>query len=401
MLKDPIEIDIADLAYGGDGVGRLADGRACFVPFALPGERVRVRLVQEASRYARAACLEVLAPSPDRVPPTCPHAGACGGCHYQHLAYPVQLRWKHKQVVDVLARIGGLRDAVVEPIVAGPKPFGYRNKITLHGPGRPAFLDLDGHTRIPIARCPLAHDALNAALATDERHALGPDENLVLRCNAAGEVRGYTERHGRIIARANDNGATATPAPLTEHLKGLDIEYPATSFFQVNPALLELVLGELDARFATYGCDTLVDAYCGVGVFALTLARRVQRGIGIETDPAAVAAATANARQLSAGHLEFIRGSTDHRLDRVLQAGPAARTCLILDPPRAGCSDAALCAVTRNRPRRVLYVSCVPPILARDLKRLTAAGYRLTRLRPFDMFPQTVHIECLAELEWA
>ncbi|MFA5344211.1 MAG: class I SAM-dependent RNA methyltransferase [Kiritimatiellia bacterium] len=387
-----IELDITDLAYGGDGVGRT-EGRACFVPFTLPGERVRAHLTQETKRYARAEVVEVLSPSPERLQAPCPYFRACGGCRYQHLDYAAQVRWKHKQVAEILARIGGFRAPPLEPMIPSPHPYGYRNKIALHGPGHPAFLALNGRQRIPITRCLLAVEPINAILREQLPRTLAENELLVVRSNQAGEARWFTEREGRCTASDGKLGA------LTEKVLNQSYDYPLNSFFQVNPAILNQILTTAGLRFETLDCSTLVDAYCGVGVFVLALTRRNQRGIGIEVDTNAIAAARANAMRQGARRVKFIQGRTEARLERVLHESQANQTCLILDPPRAGCSAPVLAAVTSRKPRHILYLSCVPPILARDLKQLAQAGYRLVRVQAFDMFPQTAHIECLAELD--
>lgn len=387
-----IELDITDLAYGGDGVGRT-DGRACFVPFTLPGERVRVRLTQEAKRYARADAIKVLTPSPERIPAHCPHFRACGGCQYQHLDYTAQVRWKQKQVAEILARIGGFRDPAPELMIPSPHPYGYRNKITLHGPGQPAFLALNDRRPIPIARCPLATEPINAVLSEQLQRTLAEGEHLIIRSGQMGKVRWFTECAGRCAA------SDGKPDTLTEKVLDQSYDYPLNSFFQVNPEVLNRILVTAGAWCETFDCSTLVDAYCGVGVFVLALTRRNQRGIGIEVDDAAVAAAKANAARQEVHHVTFLRGRAETRLERVLRDLPAEHTCLVLDPPRAGCSAPVLHAVARHRPRHIMYLSCVPPILARDLKQLAQSGYRLVRVQPFDMFPQTAHIECLAELE--
>lgn len=388
-----IELEITDLAYGGDGVGRT-EGRACFVPFTLPGERVRAQLTQEAKRYARADLIEVLTPSPERVKPPCPQFSACGGCRYQHLDYAAQVRWKQKQVAEILTRIGGFRAPPLEPMIPSPRQYGYRNKITLHGPGQPAFLALNDRRRIPIARCPLATDPINAVLREQLQRTLAQGENLIIRSNRTGNAGWFTECAGRRTASDGKHGT------LTEKIIGQSYDYPLNSFFQVNPEILNQILTTVGMRLETFGCSTLVDAYCGVGVFVLALTSHSQRGIGIEVDAVAITAARTNAARQEAKHVTFLQGRTEARLERVLRDSPADHTCLILDPPRAGCSAPVLSAITRHRPRNLLYLSCVPPILARDLKQLEQSGYRLVRVQPFDMFPQTAHIECLAELEF-
>jgi len=387
-----IELDITDLAYGGDGVGRMA-GRVCFIPFTLPGERVRARLTQETKRYARAEVMDVLTPAPERVKPPCPYFRACGGCRYQHLDYAAQVRWKHKQVADILTRIGGFRAPPLEQMIPSPHPYGYRNKITLHGSGQPAFRALAGRRNITIARCPLAAEPINDILREQRQRALADNEHLVIRNNLAGAARWFTEIGGRRTASDGQSG------PITEKILNQPYDYPLTSFFQVNPEVLNQILTTAGMRLAAFGSATLIDAYCGVGVFVLALTRRHQRGIGIEVDRDAVAAAKANAARQAAQHVSFRQGRAETCLEQALRDAPAADTCLILDPPRTGCTDPVLRAVTRYWPRHLLYLSCVPPILARDLKLLTRSGYRLARVQPFDMFPQTAHIECLAELD--
>jgi len=185
---------------------------------------------------------------------------------------------------------------------------------------------------------------------------------------------------------------------MTDQILNQSYDYPLNSFFQVNPEVLNQILTTANMQFETLDCAMLVDAYCGVGVFVLALARRNQRGIGIEVDGGAITAARANAARQEAHHVTFLQGQAEVCLKRALRDLPADHTCLVLDPPRAGCSVPVLRAVTRHRPRHLLYLSCVPPILARDLKQLAQSGYRLVHVQPFDMFPQTAHIECLAEL---
>ena len=387
-----IELDITDLAYGGDGVGRT-DGRVCFVPFTLPGERVQAHLIQETKRYARANIAEVLIPAPDRIQPLCPYFRACGGCQYQHLDYASQIRWKQKQVADILARIGGFRAPPLEPMVPSPHPYGYRNKITLHGPGHPAFLALNDRRPIPIECCPLATEPINAVLREQLQRTLAGGEHLVIRSNQAGETRWFAECAGRRTA------SDGKPGTLTEKILGQSYDYPLNSFFQVNTEILNQILITAGSRFKACGCSTLVDAYCGVGVFVLALTSRNQRGIGIEVDNDAITAAKANAVRQAVSHVMFLQGPAEARLEQALRDSSASQTCLVLDPPRAGCSAPILRTITRHRPRHLLYLSCIPPILARDLKQLTQSGYRLVRVQSFDMFPQTAHIECLAELD--
>lgn len=385
-------VEITDLAYGGDGVGRMA-GRVCFVPFTLPGERVSVRLTQATKRYARAEVVDILTPAPERVQPPCPYFRVCGGCRYQHVDYAAQVRWKQKQVVDILTRIGQMRALPIAPMIPSPRAYGYRNKITLHGAGPPAFRALTGRHPVAIARCALAAEPINVILREQRLRTLAANEHLVIRSNRAGVARWFTETGGRPTA------TDGQPGVMTEKILNQFYDYPLTSFFQVNPEVLGQILAVAGKRAAPPGA-TLIDAYCGAGVCILALTGRDQRGIGIEIDSAAVAAAKTNAARQDARQVNFRHGRAETCLPQALRDTPAAETCLILDPPRAGCTEQVLRSVANYRPGRILYLSCVPPILARDLQRLTGSGYRLVRVQPFDMFPQTAHIECLAELEY-
>lgn len=401
MPDATLHLTIDDVAYGGSGVGRH-DGQVVFVPFTLPGERVEARLVRRAARYAMAAPVAVGDPSPQRVAPPCPYYGACGGCQYQHVAYPFQLTLKRKQVTDLLRRIGGLSVPAVEAVVASPHPYGYRNKITLHGPGSPAFLGGDGKTRVAILACPLALPAINDLMARERPMCLAAHEEWIIRCNAQGETRSLRVRreHASMRRRRAETPAPApADAPITERLLGRVFEIPLASFFQVNREVCAALLEQVRARLAADPCEVLIDAHCGVGVMVLSLADLVRRGVGIETDERAIQAARRNAVAQQSRHCRFVEGAVEHRLEGVLESVAAARTCVVLDPPRAGCAPSVLQTLLRWRPRLLLYVSCEPPILARDLKILTHGGYRLTRVTPFDMFPQTARLEVVAELQ--
>jgi 23S rRNA (uracil1939-C5)-methyltransferase len=393
-IGDMMELEIADVAFGGDGVARHPE-RVVFVPLVLTGERVEAKLTGITARFARADCRQVLVPSPSRVTPPCPYFGDCGGCRYQHADYPFQLQMKRKQVADILQRIGGIAAPPVESTIPSPVAYGYRNKLTLHGPGRPSFQRSSGGDLLPIESCALAGAAINRKLSELAESELEYDEDLIIRCDADGEV--FISRDGA----AQTNGtvpASSGPAIIRETLGGLNFQVPVRSFFQVNPGVHELLLAGVVRTFAEGACVNLVDAYCGVGVFALGLAGGAKNIIGIEYDPAAVSCAVENAKQLGCVQVRFRQGQVETALRPALRECSSAPTCVILDPPRAGCADRIIRLLLEERPRQVLYLSCAPPVLARDLKRLLAGGYELRRVAPFDMFPQTAHVEVLAEL---
>lgn len=404
------EVDVQSIAFGGDGVARLADGRAVFIPFTAPGDRARIRLVAVQPRFARAELVTLLSPGPDRVTPTCPLFGRCGGCRYQHLAPAAQAAIKRGQLRDSLRRVGGLQTLPeVEDTGHAPAAYGYRNKITLHplGPrGAPTgwgMVALDNTTILPVTACPLAHPDLNARLADLQagRYPLPqppsdqPDAPLVLRRAADGTVISMRD-----------------PAPtlLAERVLGHRVRVPAGSFFQVHPAMLDHLATWLRGALTPGPWDALVDGYCGAGVFSVALGDLIhQRIIGVESDAGGIHCAQLNADE--AGLLphasatgqrpaQFIAGDMARKLTKALrQLNPYPRLVVLLDPPRGGCEPAVLAALLAAAPPLILYVSCNPTTLARDLTHLAiGTRYQLTRLAAFDMFPHTAHLESVAVL---
>ncbi len=362
---------VGDLAFGGEGVVRV-EGFVVFVPFVAPGEEVELELVEVKKNFARGRLVRVVRPSPHRVEPRCRYFGACGGCQYQHLAYEEQLRLKHRQLRDLLERLGGLDPAVVAPVVPCPRPYGYRNRIMVRSQwSRPAqqrllgFLCHDSRLVVDVEECALAEPALNDQLR---------------------QVRaGPRPRSGAKVAL---------------RLPPEGWELPPDSFFQNNFALLPRLVETLRQALRAAGTRCLVDVFCGVGFFALELAEAVESFAGVELDRRAIAAARRNAaaRGLD-GRGEFVEGAAEVRLPELLQRFAAARTTVIVDPPRVGCAPPVRAALRAARPAQILYVSCHPATLARDLRELTAGGgYRLEQVVPLDMFPQTQHLECVADL---
>jgi len=377
-----VELDITTIAFGGDGVGRL-ENFVVFVPFVLAGERVEAEIVEVKRRYATADLVRVITPSPRRVEPACPYFMRCAGCQYQHAEYALQLELKRSQIRDVFQRIGGVSEPPIEPVVASPRPYAYRNKIVVHGPGKPGFWTMRGRSIIAIDRCPIARDEINARLAEISHDSL-ENVHLTLRANSAGKVWTFIE----------------PPAgeQIEETILGKTLSAPLGSFFQVNEDVISLALEHVRRAFTAAGCATLVDAYCGVGLFALLLADLANHCYGMEIDARAIAAANANAARLGLGNCDFYAGKTERLLFYTLRQCDLDQTCLVLDPPRSGCGRAVLKTLREQKPRKLLYVSCAPPMLARDVKELIKAGYTLEKVTPFDMFPQTAHCEAVAEL---
>lgn len=367
---DRIELTIHDLAFGGEGVGRVGEF-VVFVPFVCPGELVEVKITEIHKRYARGVLARILKPAPERVEPRCPYFGECGGCQYQHLDYASQLRWKHKQISDLFERVGGFPAGSVLPVLPCPEPYGYRNRILVRSQwNRPARkLDL-GYMRqdcglvCDIESCAIAEPALNDAIREWRRNP-PPKGGL------------------KTLLRIPPD----------------DWEVPEHSFFQNNFFALPALLDATRRSLREAGTRHLVDAYCGVGFFGIELHNEVDSFVGVELDAPAIRAARNNARSHGATNGEFVAGDTDALLPSLLSRLDPARTTVLVDPPRAGCRPPTLELLRNTGPAQVLYVSCHPATLARDLKALCADGrYRLAGVQPVDMFPQTQHVECVADL---
>ena len=374
-----LELDITTVAFGGDGIGRF-ENFVIFVPFVITGERVEVEIVDVRKRFATADLVRVITPSPHRVTPRCKLFANCAGCQYQHIAYSHQLELKRAQIRDVFQRIGKLPDPPIAPVVGSPREYAYRNKLVVHGPGKPGFWTQRGRAIIPVDNCPIARDEVNAKLAGP----LAVDKHLTIRCNSAGKVWTFTD-----------------PAPndiIEEVVLGKTLRSPVSSFFQINREVIELALQHTRQAFVASGCRVLVDTYCGIGLFALMLGDIAEHVYGIEDDTRAIQTANTNAANLGLSRYDFYPGKTERLLFYTLRQCKLDETCLILDPPRSGCAPVVLKTLREQQPRKLIYVSCAPPMLARDIKTLRAFGYRLERVTPFDMFPQTQHCEAIAEL---
>jgi 23S rRNA (uracil1939-C5)-methyltransferase len=450
---DAISLSVDDLAFGGEGVGRV-DGYVIFVRGGIPGDRLTVRLTEARARYGRGVIEALETASPDRVDAPCPYFGRCGGCRLQHVAYPAQLAFKEKQVRDCLERLGGLPPFELRPILPAPEVFGYRNKMeftvapSLAGPA----LGLHAADRydvvIDIDRCLLQSDVMNTLLA--ETRAVARARSLsVYEATADGEGRGLlrfvTLREGRRTGEAMVNLVAAAPdvetlTPVAQHLRArvpstasvvlnvnarkasvavgteehlllgrdtiterlgeVEFQISANSFFQTNTVQAERLFAVVEAACALTGTETVLDLYSGTGAISLLLARQSRHVYGIELAAAAVADAARNARANGIENCTFLAGEVRHVLPELLRQGVRAEVA-VADPPRAGFHPKALSALATLAPARLVYVSCNPATLARDVGDLVRQGYALEWVQPVDMFPQTPHIEAVARLRRA
>lgn len=402
-----LTLHLTGIAHGGAAVGRH-EGKVIFVPYALPGETVRAEIVEDRSRYARARLVEVLEPSPERVEPPCPYFGpdGCGGCHLQHSTYEAQLRLKAQVVAEQLARIGGFADPPVLPTLPDPGGWAYRNQARFHPAptGGLGFCLEDRREVVPIEECLILHPFLSELYEALDLELPGLTA-LTLRAGVA------TGDRMLILETAGDEApeleidlplscvlltADGLPVPLigdpyiAERVAGYTYRISAPSFFQANTAQAERLVSLVLEDLAPESHEVVLDGYCGVGLFTLPLAERAGMVVAVEANPVAVDDLLVNAADLE--NVEVVEGP----VEAVLADREGRLDAAVVDPPRTGLSPEALEGLIAARPARLVYVSCDPATLARDARRLAAAGYSLERVRPVDLFPQTYHIETVS-----
>jgi tRNA/tmRNA/rRNA uracil-C5-methylase (TrmA/RlmC/RlmD family) len=369
-LGQILSVQIQDLAFGGEGVARVNEF-VLFVPFVIPGETVEVEVTEVKKSFGRAKLKRVITPAPSRTEPLCAHFGACGGCQYQHIAYASQLQFKHKQVADLFQRIGNINTDLVAPIVPCPQPYGYRNRIMIRSQwNKPeqklniGFIRWDCGLVEDIYECKIAEPALNQQI-TQVRQNPPPKGGI------------------KVVLRIPPE----------------DWEVPRDSFFQNNFFLLPGLVQTVRQALQAAGTKHLVDLYCGVGFFGIELADAATSFVGVECDRMAITAARKNAAQRNLTNGEFISATVEEALPQLVNKFSAAATSVLIDPPRKGCLPQTLQLLREQRPAQIIYVSCHPATMARDLNILCADGvFTLAGVTPLDMFPQTQHVECVADL---
>ncbi len=401
-IGDQLTLTIDDIAFGGEGVGRISMSRdesressakpasaaatapdprpatpgsfVVFVPFVLVGEIVEAEITAVKKNFARAKLLRVVQASAERVEPACPHFGQCGGCQYQHADYPAQLRLKHKQAADLFQRLGGFDPALVAPVIPCPQPYGYRNRIMIRSQwNKPeqklniGFVRWDCGLVEDIAECKIAEPVLNEEIR---------------------KVRAHPPPKGgiKVVLRVPPDGW----------------DVPPDSFFQNNFFLLPQLVETVRHSVRDSAVRHLADLYCGVGFFGIELADVVETFVGVEYDQRAIQAARRNAAARNISNGEFLAAAVEEVLPELLKTFSPEQTGVLLDPPRKGCQPETLELLRASGPAQVIYVSCHPATMARDLNILCRGGvFDLARVQPLDMFPQTQHIECVADLRGA
>jgi tRNA/tmRNA/rRNA uracil-C5-methylase (TrmA/RlmC/RlmD family) len=372
-VGDKLTLTICDIAFGGEGVARL-DDFVVFVPFVAVGEVVEAELTELKKRFGRGRLLGVLKPSGERVAPPCRYFGQCGGCQYQHLDYPAQLGLKHKQVCDLFERLGGLDPRRVAPVIPCPRPYGYRNRIMIRSQWDKfkqglniGYLRADSRLVVDIEECRIAEPALEEQIRAVRAHP-PPKGGL------------------KVVLRIQPEGW----------------EVPPDSFFQNNFFLLPKMVEVVRERLQQAGTRHLADVYCGVGFFSLELGDLVESFAGVELDRLAIQAARRNAQARGRANGEFIAGSAEEALPDLLARFAPGSTTVLLDPPRKGCRRETLELLRRAHPAQIIYISCQPAAMARDLRLLCAENaFGVEQVVPLDMFPQTAHVECVADVRWS
>ncbi len=361
-----ITIELTNIAPTGEAIGRTEDGLVVFVPYALPGETAEVEIVHRRKNFARGRLLRTVQTAPDRVTPPCAYFGACGGCQWQHMAYPAQLRFKTQIVKEQLTRFGKISDAVVHDCIPSPREYNYRNHIQLvSSPDhRLGFYAEGTHDVVEIQQCAIADESLNSRLVTGKQ----PLAYVDLRVSETEKIGA----HSYIVS--------------------------PQSFFQVNSQVAPLLVNEVMTALDLQGQEDVLDLFCGVGLFTLPISERARAVLGVENSKRAIEDARMNLR--GRDNMRLLLADVAYALNHK-DVSRNKWDAIVLDPPRAGLAYEELVGLAKLQAPKVVYVSCDPATLARDLKYLCANGYALAYAQPLDMFPQTHHVETVAVLSHA
>ena len=445
--NDIFEADITAMTAEGSGICRI-EGMAVFVPGTAVGDRCAVRIVKVLRKYAFGRLEKLLAPSPDRIAPDCPVAAQCGGCVYRHIRYEAELQIKTQRVRDALERIGGLQDFQMEPILAAPDRCRYRNKCQLpiglskDGTLQLGFYAVNSHRIVNTESCLLQPEAFDRAAAAFRRWYAVSGESVYDEASHSGVLRHLYMRRGEMSGEMMvcvvANGAAlheeallvemlreAVPEitgvllninrektnvvlgktcrtlwgkdTITDTLCGLAFEIAPHAFYQVNRTQAERLYGKAAEYAGLTGAETLLDLYCGTGTIGLSMAKNAKKLIGAEIVPAAVENARRNAERNAIQNAEFLCADAAEAARILFERGEKPDV-IVIDPPRKGCDSALIATIAAMRPKRVVYVSCDPATLARDLKLFGESGYKTETVTPADMFPGTAHVETVVLL---
>ena len=389
-----LDFTVESLTNLGMGVGRV-DGWVVMVPFVIPGERVKARIFRNFQNYSDADLVEVLEASPDRIEPKCPLYSRCGGCQYQHISYERQLKEKTQHVKELMQKLGDIEFPVALSH-GSAQVYNYRSKITPHynrpdrdGSQPIGFLQYGRRNQIiDVEQCPIATDAINAALPEAREEAR----------RSGGKKR--RQRGGTLLMRHVLEGVVKNPQDIvSERVGEVTFQFKAGEFFQNNPYILPDLVEHVATEASAEGARYLVDAYCGVGLFALSTAKSFEQVAGVEISEPAVRWAQANCKISGIQNARFVIGKAEAIFNGL--KFPPEDTAMVIDPPRKGCDESFRQQLLQYRPQRLVYVSCDPATQARDLKEFIEGGYKITKMQPFDLFPHTRHIENVVSLSLA
>lgn len=435
------ELDIDNLGMNGEGIGRI-EGFTVFVEGAIPGERVLIKVVKVTKSYAYGKLLHIIQKSQDRTEPPCPYYKRCGGCQLQHISYSRQLQFKAEKVKDALERIGGLKDVVVRPTIGMEDPWRYRNKAQfpvgyVKGKLTIGFYRPRSHDLIDIEKCAIQHPVNDKVIALvrqfintynipvyDEKSHKGIIRHVVTKVGfTSGELMVIIVTNGSKLPRkdelinllrdglpnitsivqnvqsnktnvilGNKNITLWGQDYITDSIGDLKFKISPMSFFQVNPVQTEKLYTKALEYANLTGNEKVVDAYCGIGTISLFLAKKASKVYGVENVPQAIDDANENARINDIDNVEFILGEAENVIPRMASEGLKVDV-VVVDPPRKGCDQKLLETIVEMNPERMVYVSCNPATMARDLKFMVEHGYKVEEVQPVDMFPQTGHVE--------
>jgi len=440
-----IEVEISDLSDRADGVGRW-QGRVVFVPDTVTGDRALVRLVRVKPKYAYGQLQQLLTPSPHRIRPHCIVADKCGGCQWQHIDLTYQQQAKQQIIIDALERIGQLSNPPVAEMLSRGTGLHYRNKVTYPlqrsatGQVQAGYYRKGSHKLVNLNQCPVQDSRLDPFLVQIKQDIEAQGWGIYNETRETGKLRHLALRIGRhtgqvlltlistdwhlegIEAQANtwlnqfpelvgvclnrnpqrnniifgkETRCIAGQGELEEQFAGLTFYLRPDTFFQVNTETAEALCDLILDKLALTGHETIIDAYCGVGTFTLPLARHAKQVIGIESQESAIAQARRNAQRNQINNVTFHVGT----VETILPQLTIFPDVMVLDPPRKGCDRAVLDTIAQVKPSNLVYLSCRPATLARDLQQLTATGYDIGWVQPADFFPQTAHVECATFLQ--
>lgn len=444
--NDIIEVEFEDLTHDGSGVAKI-DGYTLFVPFGLPGERANVKVLKTKKNYGYGKLLDVISESEFRVIPDCPIYERCGGCQLQHMSAEGQLLYKQKQVKDALTRIGHLDDVTVHPVIGMDNPWRYRNKAQVpvgedNGSLITGFYQKGSHRIVQMEECLIQEEANDNVVRVVRKLASTLGIRAYDEKNHRGVIRHIIAKYGRqtdevmvvIITRTKDlphknrliehivahipnvksivhnvnpkrtnvifgdetNVIWGEPY-IYDYIGDIKFAISARSFYQVNPIQTKVLYDKALEYAQLTGNEIVIDAYCGIGTISLFLAQQAKKVYGVEVVAQAIADAKRNAKLNGIDNAEFFVGEAEKVIPWWHKQGIQADV-IVVDPPRKGCDEALLNTIIDMKPKRVVYVSCNPATLARDLRILEAGGFETKEVQPVDMFPQTTHVECVSQI---